>query len=189
MNAKLGRIETGLRAALDAEGYGYVRFDQTRVYELVLYAPGSRHLLRLWADEAEDRLILMDLVPWYCPEERRAEVAELLCRLNFGLLHGSWAMDFADGDVGFQAVLDLRAAPDATLETLVDLHIRQSVGSVDQTLPWLYRVITGACSADEAAAARRDGRQDEADVSEPQPSEEGSHVRPVRPERPERDEP
>jgi hypothetical protein len=49
--------------------------------------------------EEKPDISFRSLFPSRAPVQRRAAVAELLTRLNYGLIHGSFQMDMEDGEI------------------------------------------------------------------------------------------
>jgi hypothetical protein len=93
------------------------------------------------AREDDNRVTVYSQAPWETPEPVRAEMAELLTRINFGLPLGNFELDFSDGEVRFKTSLDLAGAPLRTelFEGLLDPNI----ATTDMYLPAIEAVVHG----------------------------------------------
>lgn len=109
-------------------------------------------------DEHERQLLFYTLCPQRVPPARLAAMAELLARLNSGLVLGNFELDFADGLVRFKTSIDV--AGDRLSTALVRRIVYPNVATLDYYLPALQAVIGGnatplqALALAEAAAAR-----------------------------------
>lgn len=62
------------------------------------------------------RLLVYSILPENVPEERRARIAELFVRINYGLVLGNFEMDWADGEVRYKTSMDVEdITPTATV--------------------------------------------------------------------------
>ena len=91
--------------------------------------------------------------PVNCPEEQRPAMAELLARLNWPLLIGSWEMDWSDGEVRYRTSAPLRHG-DLTVELARDLCYTNFSTFANGWRP-LMTVLTGAATPAEALDAAR----------------------------------
>lgn len=84
------------------------------------------------------------------PEERRPAVAELITRVNFGLVTGNFEMDWADGEVRFRTGIELTGITPTT--ELVAALVQPNLAAVMRYLPGLRRVIDDETDPDSARA-------------------------------------
>ena len=63
------------------------------------------------AHEERDQAVVYAVVEAHVPEERRAEVALLLHRINAGLYLGNFELDLDDGEIRFKASIDFGGTP------------------------------------------------------------------------------
>lgn len=84
------------------------------------------------------------------PEERRPAVAELITRINFGLVSGNFEMDWADGEVRFKTGLELTGITPTT--ELVVALVQPNLSAVQRYLPGLQMVIANEADPETARA-------------------------------------
>ena len=100
--------------------------------------------------EEKPDISFLSLFPSRAPVERRAAVAELLTRLNYGLIHGSFQMDMEDGEIRFetsQFAPELEVTPEH-----VEHLIFVNVGTMDAQYDAIMKVIHGGVSPKAALA-------------------------------------
>jgi hypothetical protein len=100
------------------------------------------------AREKDSRCTVYSQVPWETPEERRADMAELLTRINFGLPLGNFEMDFSDGEIRFKTSIDVSG--DHLSGALFDGLLEPNIGTMDAYLPALEAVRDNRMSVVEA---------------------------------------
>jgi hypothetical protein len=109
------------------------------------------------ASDEDDAVLILSLFPQTCPAHSRAPCAELLTRINFGMMMGCFEMDYDSGKIHFKSTLpfmqgDLNAA---LLENMVILNVTR----MDRFLPAIMSVIyAGISPAQALAAARRQAK-------------------------------
>jgi len=91
------------------------------------------------ASDEDDAVLILSLFPQKCPAQRRAPCAELLARIDFGLVMGCFEMDYDSGKIHFKTTLpfargDLNVA---LLENVVMLNLAR----MDRFLPAIMSVI------------------------------------------------
>lgn len=62
------------------------------------------------AGPQDEHLFFLSLLPCKAVPARRTACAELLTRINFGLTHGCFEMDFEDGEIRFRTSIPLASA-------------------------------------------------------------------------------
>lgn len=127
---------------------------------------GKKTKLDLVLDSRETSHIVMCFVyvPVQVPEDRRAAVAELFCRLNYRFSVGHFDLDFNDGEVRFRQSIDVEGGE--LTETMFSNLIYSSLGTCDDQFPVLMRVVFGGKTAVEALQ-ETDEAQDEQEAEEP----------------------
>ncbi|TNF32209.1 MAG: hypothetical protein EP329_10975 [Deltaproteobacteria bacterium] len=132
---------------------------------LVTVIPGvhGNFVVAAVARSADERLIFYAFGEQDTPEERRAEVMELVTRANYAMLIGNFELDLEDGEVRFKVAVDLEGVEDVT--SLVRTHMTACMVTFDQYLPALYAVQRGTATVLEALAVV-EGGDDEGDDDE-----------------------
>ena len=91
-------------------------------------------------------LTVFSRAPEPCPASRRPAMCEALTRLNWGMTHGSFDMDFTDGEIRYRVGTDLAGNElDAGIVQNVTNYCLQHMTT---HLPTLRAIIAGACPAD-----------------------------------------
>ena len=85
------------------------------------------------------------------PEARRHDVAEFICRVNFGLLLGAFEMDFDDGEIAFRTSAPVVGGelPDDALQGLIGANL----STVNDYYPAIMRLIYGEATPLEVLEA------------------------------------
>ena len=75
--------------------------------------------------ETEEQFIFYSIYPDLVPEDRRSSLAELLTRLNYGLVIGNFELDLDDGEVRYKTSIDTvgSALKSQIIERLVHTNI------------------------------------------------------------------
>jgi hypothetical protein len=102
------------------------------------------------ARDDEARLIVYSLLPLVAPPERRAEVSELVSRVNFRLTLGNFELDLGDGEVRFRTSIDVSG--DRLSGALVRNLVVANIDTMSRYLRPLLRVAQGYATVAEALA-------------------------------------
>lgn len=62
-------------------------------------------IIRVFADT--QRILVYSIVPRSVPETKRIRMAELLVRINYGLVLGNFEMDWDDGELRYKTSMDI----------------------------------------------------------------------------------
>jgi hypothetical protein len=62
------------------------------------------------AREAQQQFVFYSVLPINVPPEKRQKVAELITRINYGMVIGNFEMDFDDGEVRYKTSVDVEGA-------------------------------------------------------------------------------
>ena len=113
-------------AYLRSQGWSYVRLEGRPTLQLKFTGAEGEWLCYALAREAERQLLFYSVFPTNAPEVRRAAVAELLTRANFGLYLGNFEMDWDDGEVRYKTSLaiDDAALTPALVKQVVEPNLR-----------------------------------------------------------------
>jgi hypothetical protein len=91
--------------------------------------------------EADEQVVVHSAFNPPVPEEVRDEVATFLTRANYGILHGNFELDLADGDLRYKTSLDVRGAE--LTEALLDNIVVANVSMFDRYVPGIVAVVRG----------------------------------------------
>lgn len=96
----------------------------------------------------EDHVIFLSFFPCVVPPHKRAACSELLSRINFGLTHGCFELDFEDGEVRFRTcipVIEGQVAPE-----MVEYLVFTNLFAVDRFFGPIMSVVFADVSPKEA---------------------------------------
>jgi hypothetical protein len=102
------------------------------------------------AREEHEQCIIYSACPVNVPENKRIAVAELLTRVNYGLIIGNFEMDFQDGEIRYKTSIDVQ--DEQLTPTLVRNIVYTNVMTMDRYLPAIMTVLYGSLSPAEAIA-------------------------------------
>lgn len=100
------------------------------------------------AREEQEQFVFYSVLPTTAPENMRHTVAELLTRLNYGLVIGNWEMDYRDGEIRYKTSVDVEGdrLSSALMRNLVFLNLQM----MDRSLPAIMGVMYGGMSVEVA---------------------------------------
>lgn len=94
---------------LEKEGWHY-SFDENRgIFDWGLKVKCKLRSIRYLIDVKEEEILVYGLCPVSadCSDtEMMTQMAEFLCRANYGLLNGSFEFDFRDGEIRYRCYVD-----------------------------------------------------------------------------------
>lgn len=123
-----------LARALEVEGWAPRRLPDQDAFAVSCAGFACYALLRAEAEQ----LICYAVAPLRVPAERRPAAAEFLTRANYGLYHGSFELDYADGEVRARCSLDFEG--DRLSPALIRNTLLPAARLLDAYLPGLRRV-------------------------------------------------
>lgn len=99
----------------------------------------------------DGRCVIYSQAPFEVPDGTRKDMAELITRLNFGIVVGNLEMDFADGECRFKSSFDSggEPVPPRLLHNFVDGNL----ANMDRYLPSLQGLVDGSLTVDDAVRA------------------------------------
>lgn len=103
------------------------------------------------AREVQHRVIFYAVPPVTVPEPRRAAMAELVARANFGVTIGNLELDMNDGEVRCKTSLDVTG--DRLTPALMHSLVLANLKVMHHYLPSVKAVIAGALPIDAIARA------------------------------------
>jgi hypothetical protein len=107
------------------------------------------------ASEDDLAFLMLSFFPQKCPAHRRASCAELLTRINFGMMVGCFEMDYDSGRIHFKTSLPF--AQGALDPGLLNNVVMFNLACMDRFLPAIMSVIyAGTSPAKALAAVERD---------------------------------
>lgn len=144
----MGRIYDTLQRFFADEEWPVRPFEDEPAMEGMFEGEHGEFRVVALADELEERVAIYAVAPEVCPPERRAAVAELLTRANYGMMIGNFELDLDDGEIRYKGSLDVEGVelPVAMLRNLT----YSCCTTLDLYRPALRAVLDGAASPREA---------------------------------------
>jgi hypothetical protein len=103
--------------------------------------------------EADEQVVVHSAFNPPVPEEVREQVALFLTRANYGILHGNFELDLADGDLRYKTSLDVRGAE--LTEALLENIVVANVSMFDRYVPGIEAVVRGMDPAEAVKLVER----------------------------------
>lgn len=94
---------------LDKEDWSYSFDEDTGVYEFGLRTKSKIKKIRYLIDVQENQIVVLGTCPIgadYDDPEMMAQMAEFICRANWGLQNGCFEFDFRDGEIRYRSFFD-----------------------------------------------------------------------------------
>lgn len=109
-----------------------------------------------WEDQ--HRLAVYSVCPFNLPEERRQAAAELVVRVDYGLIIGNFELDLDDGQVRYKTSIDVQGA---RLEApLVQQLVFANLNAMNAYLPAFTAIVDADTSVKDALARQGSRAQD-----------------------------
>lgn len=102
------------------------------------------------ADEEEHRAVFLALAPFTVAPDRRADMAMLLTRANFGLPEGCFELDLDDGELRFRTAAHFADGP--IEPSVLAASMWGAVAVMDRYLPALMATAQQGLAAEKAIA-------------------------------------
>ena len=102
------------------------------------------------ARESQEQFIFYSIYPELVPVDKRLTVAELLTRINYGLVIGNFEMDFNDGEIRYKTSIGVEE--DILTYQVIKRLVYANVTIMDRYLPAIRAVMDRNMSPEEAIA-------------------------------------
>ena len=88
----------------------YYSFDEARgIFDFGLKIESKIQRIRYIIDVKEDEMVIYGICPIgvdHNDEKMMAQMAEFICRANFGMKNGCWEVDYRDGEIRYKSYID-----------------------------------------------------------------------------------
>jgi hypothetical protein len=149
----VGRILDAAIAFFEQDDWKYTRLAHSPVLRLGFAGENGQWTCFAREREEQEQFIFSSQFPAHAPEHKRLAIAELITRINFGIVIGNFEMDFSDGEIRYKTSIDLEGCP--ALPELFKPLIYANVFTVDRYFPAFMSVLYAGVSPREALAAIR----------------------------------
>ncbi|NEO56924.1 MAG: YbjN domain-containing protein [Okeania sp. SIO3B5] len=102
------------------------------------------------ARETEEQFVFYSIYPELVSEEKRLAIAELLTRINYGLIIGNFEMDFNDGEIRYKTSIAVEG--NILNYQVIKRLVYANVTIIDYYLPSIRAVMNENISPEEAIA-------------------------------------
>jgi hypothetical protein len=150
-----GPILAALIDFFSADGWPYEQLAEDTVLRLPFQGMAGNWLCFAQAREDQSQFVFYSVYPVLVPAARRAAMAELLTRANYGLVLGNFELDYNDGEVRFKTSLDVEGAE--LNPPLIQACVYANVIMMDQYMPGIVALLAEGLEPTEALA-RVEGR-------------------------------
>ncbi|MDF2627826.1 MAG: hypothetical protein K0R39_1657 [Symbiobacteriaceae bacterium] len=140
----MGTIFDTIVEMLRAEEWNYEQVQDQPILRIGINGKNGKWVSYAQAREEQDQFVFYSVLPVTAPAEKRAELAELLTRLNYGLVIGNWEMDYRDGEVRYKTSIDVEGdqLSQALAHNVVFLNLQMMDRSLKAILGVLYGILT-----------------------------------------------
>lgn len=94
-------LENAVKEFLDSRNFHYEYKAKKHLFEMMNGLPGAFAHCVSKVMCMDDSIISIAIIPLKVPENKRAEVAELICRINYSMKFGHFDLDFCDGEIHY----------------------------------------------------------------------------------------
>lgn len=150
----MGTVYDALRGFFD--DWFFMQNDEELFLKLVYEGRSGKFDCYAQAIEQPEQIVFYSVFPAKVPAEKRQMMAEMLARINYGLLQGCFEMDFGDGEIRFRT--GLFAGETQLTDELIRPVVYLNLGMTDRYWPVLQATIEGGKTPAEALElARQEG--------------------------------
>lgn len=146
-------IAAVVKQFLDGDDWHY-SFDENRgIFDFGLRIRSKIQKIKYLVDVKDDEIVFYGICPIGADRddaEMMAQMAEFLCRANYGLKNGSFEFDFRDGEIRYKSFVDCDGVLPSTEV------VKNSIYCIDamykRYAPGIMDIIFAGCSAKDAIA-------------------------------------
>lgn len=144
----MGTIFDTIVELFQREEWNYDQIQDQPILRIGMNGKNGKWVGYAQAREEQDQFIFYSVLPVSAPEEKRTEMAELLTRLNYGLVIGNWEMDYRDGEIRYKTSIDVEG--DQLSHALARNVVFLNLQMMDRSLKAIMGVIYGVLTVDVA---------------------------------------
>ncbi len=138
-------------------------FDEnTGVFDFGLRVKGKIQKINYIVDVHEDEIVVYGMCPIgadHTDVNMMAQMAEFLCRANYGLKNGCFELDFRDGEIRFRSFIDCEDLMPS--KEVIKNSIHCTAAMFKRYAPGIVDIIFSGCTAKEAIAKCEKSPDDE----------------------------
>ena len=130
------------------EDWFFTQNDEATFLRLLYDGKNGEWVSYAQAYEGRNQFVFYSVYPQSIPDHQRPSMAELLTRINYGLVLGNFEMDYEDGEVRFKTSIDIENS-DLTAD-LIKPVVFANLGMMDRYWPALTAVFDDRAKPKEA---------------------------------------
>mgnify|MGYP000702488914 CR=1 FL=1 len=138
-------------------------FDEnTGVFDFGLRVKSKIQKINYIVDVHEDEIVVYGMCPIgadHTDSNMMAQMAEFLCRANYGLKNGCFELDFRDGEIRFRSFIDCEDLMPST--EVIKNSIHCTAAMFKRYAPGIVDIIFSGCTAKQAIAKCEKSPEDE----------------------------
>ena len=138
-------------------------FDEnTGVFDFGLRVKSKIQKINYIVDVHEDEIVVYGMCPIgadHTDTNMMAQMAEFICRANYGLKNGCFELDFRDGEIRFRSFIDCEDVMPST--EVIKNSIHCTAAMFKRYAPGIVDIIFSGCTAKEAIAKCEKSPEDE----------------------------
>ena len=127
------------------------KIQNPQILQLAFQGDAGRWTCLAQTDDEAQQVVFYSLCPISVVDEHYGAIAELILRVNEGLIIGNFEFDVDQGDIRYKTSLDTEG--DRLTPALMRRLVYANVHTMDTYLPGIIAVLSGNCSPVEAIAA------------------------------------
>jgi len=144
----MGKLLTAVESFFKEDGWDYVQLGESEVLRLEFAGENGDFVCIAHANSDLDQFVFYTVAPEKAPKRKRRDMAELITRINAGLVIGNFELDYTSGEVRYKTSIDVEG--DRLTPTLVKRLIYPNVFMMDKYLPGILAIILTDIKPDEA---------------------------------------
>nr|BAL52684.1 hypothetical conserved protein [uncultured prokaryote] len=147
----MGKLYQAVVSFFTEDGWHFLEREEDSTVLMTVKGSVTEFQCRAIALEDRQQFIFYSVCPIKVPEERRAAALELIARINYRLVIGSFQINLDDGTVLFVTSIDVEN--DSLTPALIRNLVGANLATMDKLLPCILSLSFGNCSAQEALAS------------------------------------
>lgn len=146
----MGRLFDTLVMFLQEENWKFTPMPEETAALMTFNCENASYLCYARVREEQQQVMFYAIYPLRAPADRRAEVAEFVARVNYGLALGNLELDVDDGEMRFKTSADVSSAQ-FSLPLLRSL-MQTCIATADRYYPGYTALLYGGVTPQQAVA-------------------------------------
>lgn len=161
----MGKLYQAVVNFFTEDGWHFIEQEDKSALIMIAAGATTEFLCRAIALEDQDWFVFYSVCPVKVPEERRTAALELIARINYRLVIGSFQINLDDGKILFVTSVDVEG--DSLTPALIRNLVRANLITMDKFFPCILALVYGNCPPQEALTHIGQQPQPAADLPPP----------------------